>query len=359
MHMKKSAAEKLRLALRLSWRDTFLTLGVLLLTTLVCFALDYVDEGKSYVSMLYILAVFIIAVSTDGYVFGTAASVASVLIINYFFTYPVHNFNFTLSGYPLTIACTLIVSVTASTLTTKLQRHNELRLAAEKEKTRSNLLRAVSHDLRTPLTTILGASDTLIENDAELTGEQRRAHLLEIREDAQWLIRMVENLLTVTRMEDGNGATIVKTPELCEEIIPEAVQKFRKRFPDYEVRVTMPPDILFVPMDAMLIEQVLLNLLENAAIHGGEGSFAELTLEKKGDAAVFSVTDSGNGIDPEVLPHIFDIYSDKKTGSTGDAKKNMGIGLPVCRTIVRAHGGTMTAENTGSGARLRFSLPLE
>ena len=132
---------------------------------------------------------------------------------------------------------------------------------------RADLLRAVSHDLRTPLTSIAGSADLLLEN-ADLPEESRRELLGSIKDDSQWLIRMVENLLSITRV-GGENASIQKSPEAVEEVVADAVGKFRRLFPDINVRIELPEDVLFVPMDAVLICQVFTNLLENAAMHGG------------------------------------------------------------------------------------------
>ena len=230
------------------------------------------------------------------------------------------------------------------------------------EKTRSNLFRAVSHDLRTPLTSILGASSAILDNDAAIDGPERTKLLREINEDAQWLIRMVENLLSVTRIDGGNSARIVKSPEAAEEVAAEAVSKFNKRFPELAVSVSVPDELLIVPMDAMLIEQVLMNLLENAALHAKGATRAELRVWQAGSEAFFEVSDDGAGVSRDVLPHVFEGYFKPDDGNEADAKRNMGIGLSVCHTVVRAHGGRMTAENKKggeTGAVFRFTLPME
>ncbi|MFQ8831856.1 MAG: sensor histidine kinase [Ruthenibacterium lactatiformans] len=129
------------------------------------------------------------------------------------------------------ILCALIVSVTTSTMTARIKEQGQLQLEAEREKMRSNLLRAVSHDLRTPLTSILGASSAILENDSVLTAKERLTLLGEIHEDAEWLVGMVENLLTVTRVDGAVGANLNKVPEAAEEVVAEGF-KFRKRFPN-------------------------------------------------------------------------------------------------------------------------------
>ena len=143
---------------------------------------------------------------------------------------------------------------------------------------------------------------------------------------------MVENLLSITRIGDAR-AQITKQPEVVEEILGEVVQKFRKRFPDVSIRVAAPSDLLFVPMDAILIEQVLSNLLENAVIHGETTTNILLSVHQEGKYACFSVQDNGKGIPPKELPTLFDGSMKRNETPAGDGKRNMGLGLSVCMAI--------------------------
>ncbi len=358
--MKKSWCSVIREGFRFSRRDAIIFAVIMGICIFVCTAFRLVgNSGNTYASMLFLLAVFLISLFTNGYLFGTIAAICSVFVINYYFTYPYATFNFTLDGYPLTIICSFVVSIVTSTLVTKIKKGNELKLLAEKEKTRSNLLRAVSHDLRTPLTTILGSTGAIIDNHDMLDDKQKLKLLSEIKEESEWLIRMVENLLTVTRMEDGREAKLSKTPEAAEEIVFESVRKFRKRFPDFKVNIKVPDELIMVPMDAMLIQQVLVNLLENAVLHAKSATQAEIKLAKSEEGAVFEVSDDGCGIDEDIIDHIFDIYRELQSEISSDSKKNMGIGLPVCRTIIKAHNGIMSASNrTEGGATFKFVLPM-
>ena len=223
----------------------------------------------------------------------------------------------------------------------------------------ADLLRAVSHDIRTPLTSIVGNTAAILENEDSFSPEQKRRLLEDVNEDAQWLIRMVENLLSITRMSGGQ-AKIEKDCEAAEEIVGVSVSKFTKRFPAIKVSIEVPDEVLMVPMDATLIRQVIMNLLENAAIHGGNVTQIRVCLSREGTNACFSVSDNGVGIPKEKLTTIFNGGLSSVSHNNFDMKKNMGIGLSVCYTIVKAHDGTMTAENLDSGgACFRFYLPLE
>ena len=340
--------------------DILKTVGILAAAGVFCELMRlWGTDAENYASMIFILAVFMTARVTSGYIPGIVASVIAVLMVNFIFTYPYYHFNFTLTGYPLTILCMLAVSVTTSALMTQMKRSEGIKLESEKEKTRSNLLRAVSHDLRTPLTSILGTTSAVIENDATLTSEQRIKLLNNARDDAQWLIRMVENLLAVTRFESSDDARITKTPEAAEEVVAEAVGKFKKRFPDWQIEVSVPDELLIVPMDPVLIEQVLLNLLENAVLHGSCDRIA-LTVHKAEDTAVFEVQDNGVGIDPGKLARILETGTGSAAAANKDYKRNMGIGLSVCNTIVKAHGGVMHAFNAKTGGAIfQFDLKIK
>lgn len=229
---------------------------------------------------------------------------------------------------------------------------------SEKEKMRSNLLRAISHDLRTPLTGILGASSAILENEEFFDQPTRNKLIANIKEDSQWLIRMVENLLSITRIHEGT-MNVSKAPEAAEEIVAEAVGRIRKRFPDRNISVKVPNELLLVPMDGTLIVQVLINLLENAIKHSAENSLTEVEVKKVGKTAVFEVLDSGEGIADQDLPYLFDgDISGKKRSS--DSSRGMGIGLSICKSIIKAHNGKLEAANRKTGgAAFRFTLPLE
>ena len=249
-----------------------------------------------------------------------------------------------------------MVSIITCTLTTQDKQQERLRAENEKEKMRANLLRSVSHDIRTPLTSIIGSTSAVLENPMLSEAEQREL-LEDTRSEAQWLIRVVENLLSITRIGEDQ-AHITKQPEAADEVLGGAVQKFRKRFPQITVSVSAPDELLFVPMDPILIEQVLSNLLENAAIHGKTTTAIHLSVREENGLALFSVRDDGRGIPEKDLPTLFDGTVKHTNENGGDGKRNMGLGLSVCLAIVRAHNGTMSAKNLEHGAEFSFSLPL-
>lgn len=354
MHSQK-AKNRVRTLFVFSLRDTLYTIAVLLTAGALCYALRGLDRsgGSTYASMLFILAVVLISRFTEGYFYGTAASVLGMFAVNFIFTYPYYAFNFTIAGYPVTFISMLCVSVITSTLTTRIKEQEKLRAAAEQEKLRGNLLRAVSHDLRTPLTSILGAASTMLESGENLGEMERRDLLRSIRQESEWLIRMVENLLSVTRFQGGIAA-IHKQPEPVEEIVGAAISKFRRNF-ELPVKVEAPEEFFEVPMDPILIVQVLLNLLENAAKHAENATRIRIRVFREEQSACFEVWDDGAGIAD--LHGIFDgcLHQAEQQSDTG---RGMGVGLSVCASIIKAHGGELTAENTPGGAVFRFRLPL-
>ena len=309
--------------------------------------------------MIYVLAVFLVSLTTRGYVWGIVASLLSVLAVNFAFTFPFFEFNFSIPENLVSALAMLFVAVTTSTLTTRIKNQERMRAESEKEKVRANLLRAVSHDLRTPLTSIYGACSTILENYDLLTREQKLKLLRETREDSEWLIRMVENLLSVTRI-DGAKVSIIKTPTVLEELIDAVLLKFKKRYPQQTVEVEIPDRFISIPMDAMLIEQVLTNLLENAVFHAKGMTRLSLRVFTAGSRAVFEIADNGCGIPHERLEALRKGYGENGCLPTDSSKHNMGIGLSVCAAIIKAHDGELQVESSvNQGTTIRFSLETE
>ena len=343
---------------RLFLQDLVASTVIFLSAIICCFVINQssaesADSG--HVPLIFVLAVALISRMTDGYFFGALGSLISVFFVNYFFTYPYWAFNFTISGYPLTFFSLLAVSLIISAATTQIKQQDAIRAKAEQEALRANLLRAVSHDIRTPLTSIIGSSSALLEHGSSFSEEDCRRMLGSINEDAHWLVRVVENLLSITRI--SGQTNISKEAELIEDVIAESIHKFRKNS-TVTIEAHIPQEVLLVPMDAILVEQVLLNLMENSVRHGG-ASKIDISAEPYGASALIRVRDNGCGIPREKLSTLFDGVHGNIGSSESDSKRNMGIGLSVCRSIIRAHGGEMTAGNLDCGAEFVFTLPLE
>ena len=339
-----------------SLRDFLISAGILFCAAEICMLLQMAHTSDGFASPVFVLATMLISRLTNGYLFGLLASLAGTICVNFIFTYPYWSVNFTMAGYPITFFTLLSVSLITCATTAQLKQQERLRAETEKEKMRANLLRSVSHDIRTPLTSIMGATSTILDNP-NISPEEQRKLLQDARDEAQWLIRVVENLLSITRIGDAQ-AQISKEPEAAEEVLGESVRKFRKRFPQINIHVEMPGELLLVPMDAILIEQVLANLMENAVLHGVTTTEILLSAQAEGNWARFSVIDNGRGIPLSELPKLFDGTLRHNESASGDGKRNMGLGLSVCLAIVRAHGGTMEARNLIHGAEFSFRLPL-
>ena len=340
-------------------KDTLITVGIMTGCFLLSLIMDESFRSDTLIPTVFVLGVFLVSMLTQGYVYGSAASLMGVLAVNFAFTFPYFEFNFTIPENLFSAVVMMAVAVMTSTLTTKVKQQEKIKADSEREKMRANLLRAVSHDLRTPLTSIYGASSTLLENENRLSRDAQLRLLRGIRDDAQWLVGMVENLLSVTKIDAG-AVRLIKSDTVVEELIDAVLVKFRKRWPDQRVEVTIPEDFLSIPMDAMLIEQVLTNLLENAVHHAVGMTRLELEVAVRGSEASFTVRDNGCGIPRERLEDLFTGYLGS-SDRTGDSKRrNMGIGLSVCATVIKAHGGTIKAGNLPTGgAEFTFTLSLE
>ena len=349
---------KIKKALCLSIADTTRCVLILIGALMVCLILMHLGESDIYSPLIFELAVFLTARYTQGYFYGIVATGVGVIGVNYAFTRPYWTLNFSHTGYPITFLAMIVVALLTSTMTTRIKRQEKLSAQIQVENMRANLLRAISHDLRTPLTSIIGAAEYILSDREHPVTAHQRTLARQIQEDGQWLLQIAENLLSITRASDG--ATLHKELEVAEEILGESVAKFLKRYPGTNVSVSAPEEVLMVPMDALLIEQVLFNLLENAVLHAKDMRQLELRVERRGDNAAFVVEDDGAGIADAALPYLFQGGSAMSQGGDRSEKRNMGIGLSVCRTIVRAHGGEMTGENRAEGgARFVFTLPLE
>lgn len=318
----------------------------------------YIFDIQEHSTTVFMFAVFLVSLLTEGYYYGVSAAFLSTIAVNYAFTHPYFSLNFETPVNLISGLIMIAIAIFTSALTTKLKKHEAMKAESERERMRANLLRAVSHDLRTPLTTIYGSSITLLDNGHAMSPEQQANILAGIKEDSEWLIRMVENLLSITRF-DSKQVTISKTPTMLEELIDTVIVKFNKRYPAQTVVLDLPDDMLLIPMDAMLVEQVLINILENAVQHAEGMTRLFLRVFALGGKAVFEIEDNGCGIHPKRLETLFS-GSSTEEHVPADGQKNAGIGLSVCATIIKAHGGSIQAENNKTGgATFRFMLDAE
>jgi len=340
-------------------KDLLFSLGTLAVSFVLNLLLQQWFQTQTLIPMIFVLGVFLISWRTQGYFWGVTSSLISVLAVNYVFTYPYYAFDLITPECLASAVVMLVVSVLTGMLTTQIKQQEKIKAEVEREHMRGNLLRAVSHDLRTPLTSIYGASSAVIENYNELTQEQKLKLLQDVQSDSQWLIHMVENLLSVTRI-DGKTVELSKMSVALEELVDSVLVKFRKHYPGQQVQVSIPEEFISIQADPILIEQVLMNLLENAVLHATGMQELKLTAIRKSKKVEFCVSDDGCGIPPERMAHIFTDYLTREQIPADGSRNNMGIGLSVCAAIVKAHGSEITAKNLKPhGASFSFLLETE
>lgn len=486
-----------------SWLENLgKTAALLFVATIINIFMLNTESVASNASEIYVLAVLLTSLWTNGFIWGLIASIFGVFGTNYFFTYPYFAFNFTISGYPVTFVSMLLVAMITSTLAAGLKEQMSLTKAREqktrqlnevsqqllkvqssketaelachwlsnflgratrfyldpvsfiqegtigedvdelheagivrnifatgesavsafsyspltsrenviaviailstkdlppisketenflqlifsqfvmvlerqhleddrqmivmeqqKERMRGNLLRAISHDLRTPLTGIIGASSAILDNRGKIDAQDMFHLVSDINTDAMWLLRMVENVLSVTRIDNEAATKLHKSMEPIEEVVSQAVQKTKKHFPACKLQVKVPDEFIMAYMDSTLIEQVVINLIENAIRHSESTEPIEVSVEVSDDNHVqFSVRDHGKGIAAEELPILFEGFS-IRNNEKNDSSRGLGIGLSICKSIILAHGGTISGTNAPDGGALfTFNIPME
>lgn len=229
-------------------------------------------------------------------------------------------------------------------------------LQANIERTRGNLLRSISHDLRTPLASILGSTSTIIENYEKIDDLDKKELLQNIYEDSNWLTRSVENILSLTRLDEGR-LEIKRSIELAEEIVFEAVKVANHFGANRKIKVKIPEEIIIVKVDGLLIKQVLVNLIDNAIRYTSSDSNILVEVKKEENYVIFKVSDDGKGIPEKDLKYIFDRFYTKSEGKNLETR-GIGLGLSICKSIVVAHYGEIKAyNNQNGGATFEFNIP--
>ena len=227
---------------------------------------------------------------------------------------------------------------------------------AKNEQLRANLLRAISHDLRTPLTSISGNASNLLSNGDLFDAKTKKQMYTDIYDDSMWLINLVENLLSVSRLEEGRMTLHIST-ELIDEIVAEALRHINRKSVEYRLNVQSSDEYLLVQVDAKLIIQVLINIVDNAIKYTPPGTEIDIGWHKQGDFVYVSVADHGPGISDQVKPHVFEMFY-SASNPIADSRRSMGLGLALCKSIVNAHGGEITVtDQKPHGAVFTFSVP--
>lgn len=227
---------------------------------------------------------------------------------------------------------------------------------AQNEQLRANLLRSISHDLRTPLTSISGNASNLISNSDSFDEAAKKRIYTDIYDDSMWLINLVENLLAVTRIEEGK-MNLRLSAELMDEVVTEALRHINRKSVEHTITVESQEDFILAKIDARLIVQVIINIVDNAVKYTPAGSHILITTEKKGSAVVMHIADNGPGISDDVKSRIFDMFY-SGINRIADSRRSLGLGLSLCKSIVNAHGGEISVQdNVPHGAVFTFTLP--
>jgi two-component system sensor histidine kinase KdpD len=311
------------------------------------------------IAMVYLLAVVVIALrcSRGAAIFSAAISMAA---FDFMFVPPAGTFTVHDAQYLLTFAIMLVVALVISELMARSQRENaartELAVEAETEKIRSALLASISHDLRTPLAVIAGASSSLAQGGERISSEERAALAQSIYGHARDISEQVDKVLQMTRFEMG-PITLTRDWTAISEIVGSVLARLAERLSAHKLLLDIPPDLPLVHVDATLIDQVLSNLLENAARHTPPGTVVRVRAQVQAKDLVVSVEDFGLGLDDRDIERVFDkFYRREKEGSV----TGVGLGLAICRAIVTLHQGRIWAEQMpGGGTVFRFALPLQ
>ncbi len=230
-------------------------------------------------------------------------------------------------------------------------------LLAEKERVRADLLRAISHDLRTPLTSILGNADNLMGHGEDFDAETRQGLYAAIYDDSLWLTGIVENLLSASRIEEGE-VNLRRTSELISDIVDEAAEHLGRKLEHYNLEIRHADDLLLVSVDARLMVQVVVNLLDNAVKYTPAGSHIWIETFRESDMAHVRVSDDGPGIPDRDKPRLFEKFYTGE-GPVADSRRSLGLGLSLCKSIVTVHGGTIwVSDRKPGGAQFEFTVPV-
>lgn len=237
------------------------------------------------------------------------------------------------------------------------EERNKAALQTQKERLQANLLRAVSHDLRTPLTNISGSADMLMQEESALDPAIRKKLYTAIYDDTNWLINMTENLLVATHLET-NKESFKMSPELIEDLFQSVVAHLDRRAAEHHISVHLEDATLMAAMNARLIQRVIINIMNNAIQYTPKESNIELSAIKKGNVVQISVTDDGPGIPNDAKRHLFDLFYTAGQGKA-DCQRGLGLGLNLCQSIVAMHGGKIDVlDHMPAGTIFQFTLPL-
>jgi two-component system sensor histidine kinase KdpD len=336
-----------------SLRDCGWAVGAIAATTILGLLL-YPVIGVTNLAMLYLLSVMVVALRL-GSTPAICGSIAGALCLNFFFAEPRFSFAVLHSDDVVTLAVYLAAALVASRLGDQLREAEEKRVASEAEQLRAALLSSVSHDLRTPLAAILGSATSLRTQQDKLSAEARDELLETIEDEAQRLNRFVQNLLDMAKLGHGK---LEPRRDWCDvqDLVRQARDRVGGQLAGLAVETQVEPDLGPVHVDPMLIEQVLINLLDNAAKYSPHRGTVRVAVRADGDAVVIDVEDEGPGIPAEDRERVFEPFRRARGGD--HVKPGTGLGLSICRGLLAAHGGRIRAlPGREGGALMRITLP--
>ena len=334
----------------------------LVVTTLLGLLFQKLGFTEANIITLYILYAQVISVITTSWICSLVSSIASVFIFNFLFTEPRYTFLAYDQGYPLTFLVMFIASLLTGTLALQNKKNarekEQAALLAKNEQLRANLLRSISHDLRTPLTSISGNASNLLSNGACFDEATKQQLYSDIYDDSMWLISLVENLLAVTRIEDGKMSLRPST-QLIDEIINESLHHVDRHSSEHHITFQSDDELLLAKVDAKLIMQVIINLVDNAIKQTQKDSNIIIKTAKEDGFIKISISDDGPGISDKDKPHVFDTFY-TCSSSIADSRRSLGLGLSLCRSIITAHGGEIhLSDNIPHGSVFTFTLPAK
>ena len=346
----------------LVFQDILKILAGLVVATGIGWIFECLGFSESNIITVYILSVLIVSVKTKRRLFCLISSMASVVVFNFFFTEP----RYTLFAYDRDYVVTFLIMFGSSLLTGTLamekdrnaREKEEAALLAKNEQMRANLLRTISHDLRTPLTSISGNASNLLTKGDNFDEETKKQLYTDIYDDSIWLIGVVENLLSVTRLENQN-MSLRLSAELIDEVIEEALHHVHKNRVDHVITTEIEDGILMAKMDVKLVTQVIINIVDNAIKYTQSGSHIAIRAWKEDTFVKVSISDDGPGITDEEKMQIFEMFYSGKM-EVADSRRSLGLGLALCKNIIAAHEGELTVtDNIPHGAIFTFTLPSE
>lgn len=282
----------LKLSTSLTWKELLYSLLILGAATLIGLLFSNLGFTEANIITIYLLAILLASLITTSRWCSLLNSLVSVLVFNFFFTEPKFTLHAYEKGYPVTFAVMFIASWITGTLAVRVKEHGkkaaEAEMLAQKEQLRANLLRSISHDLRTPLTSISGNASNLLSNSSSFDEDTKIQIYSDIYNDSMWLINLVENLLSVSRMEDGKMILHMQT-ELMDEIITEALRHVEKRSYKHKIKVVHEDELLLAKIDGRLIVQVIINLIDNAIKYTQPGTDIMIHSQKVGDLSLIHI----------------------------------------------------------------------